>query len=57
MELFSFSGISGLEDVQVDPLRLNRIRVLTGNGPVSVNASLSKVIITGFRNTNVLRSQ
>lgn len=51
-----YKGVPGLEDIKVDPLRINRIRVLTGSGPVSVNASLSKVLITGFRNTKVLRS-
>ena len=51
-----YKGNSNLQNVPVDPMRLNRIRILTGNGPVSVNASLSKVMITGFRNTQVTRS-
>uniref|UniRef100_A0A336MJ95 CSON002346 protein n=1 Tax=Culicoides sonorensis TaxID=179676 RepID=A0A336MJ95_CULSO len=42
-------GIEGLEEVgTIDPLKLGKIRILQGDGPVSVNASLSKVTVTGF---------
>ncbi|XP_059610660.1 protein takeout-like [Phlebotomus argentipes] len=52
-----YTGIEGLEDVVVDPLKINRIKVLQGAGPVSLNASLSKVTVTGFRYTNVTESK
>ncbi|GAB0090478.1 uncharacterized protein DMENIID0001_052140 [Sergentomyia squamirostris] len=52
-----YTGIEGLEDVVVDPLKINRIKVLQGAGPVSLNASLSKVTVTGFRHTKVTESK
>lgn len=51
------TGIEGLEDIgTIDPMRLGKIRILQGDGPVSVNASLSKVTVTGFANTKVVQN-
>ncbi|XP_065090459.1 protein takeout-like [Ochlerotatus camptorhynchus] len=51
------TGIEGLEHVgTIDPMKINKIRILQGDGPVSVNASLSKVVVTGFANTKVVRN-
>lgn len=51
------TGIEGLEDIgTIDPMRLGKIRILQGDGPVSVNASLSKVTVTGFSNTKVVQN-
>lgn len=45
----------GLETI--DPMKIERIRILQGDGPVSVNASLSKVKVTGFSKTKVIENQ
>lgn len=51
------TGIEGIEHVgTIDPMKINKIRILQGDGPVSVNASLSKVVVTGFANTKVVRN-
>ncbi|XP_058444312.1 circadian clock-controlled protein daywake-like [Malaya genurostris] len=51
------TGIEGLEHVgTIDPMKISKIRILQGDGPVSVNASLSKVIVTGFAQTKVVRN-
>ncbi|XP_040174514.1 protein takeout-like [Anopheles arabiensis] len=51
------TGIEGLEHVgTIDPMKISKIRILQGDGPVSVNASLSKVVVTGFASTKVLRN-
>ncbi|XP_055622304.1 protein takeout-like isoform X1 [Toxorhynchites rutilus septentrionalis] len=51
------TGIEGLEHVgTIDPMKINKIRILQGDGPVSVNASLSKVVMTGFAKTKVVRN-
>ncbi|XP_062701149.1 protein takeout isoform X4 [Aedes albopictus] len=48
------TGIEGLEHVgTIDPMKISKIRILQGDGPVSVNASLSKVVVTGFSNTKI----
>lgn len=50
-------GIEGLEGLEtIDPMRIDRIRILQGEGPVSVNASLSKVKVTGFSKTKVMEN-
>lgn len=38
-------------------MSIDRIRILQGDGPVSVNASLSKVKVTGFSKVKVLENQ
>lgn len=38
-------------------MHINKIRILQGDGPVSVNASLTKVVVTGFSKTQVLENQ
>lgn len=50
-------GIEGLDDLQIDPMKLNKIKIFAGDGPVSINSSLSKAIVTGFANTVVLESE
>ncbi|KAG5671079.1 hypothetical protein PVAND_001293 [Polypedilum vanderplanki] len=51
-------GIDGLEGIETtDPMRIDRIRILQGEGPVSVNASLSKIKVTGFAQTKVVQNQ
>uniref|UniRef100_A0A182IM11 Uncharacterized protein n=1 Tax=Anopheles atroparvus TaxID=41427 RepID=A0A182IM11_ANOAO len=51
------TGIEGLEHVgTIDPMKISKIRILQGDGPVSVNASLSKVVVTGFSSTKVVRN-
>lgn len=50
-------GISGLQGLEtIDPMKIDRIRILQGEGPVSVNASLSKVKVTGFSRTKVVEN-
>jgi hypothetical protein len=48
-------GIEGLESI--DPMKIDRIRILQGEGPVSVNASLTKVKVTGFSKVRVIENQ
>lgn len=48
-------GVVGLDSI--DPMKIDRIRILQGEGPVSVNASLSRVKVTGFSKVKVLENQ
>jgi Haemolymph juvenile hormone binding protein (JHBP) len=53
-----FSGkykIDGLDSI--DPMVLDKIKVLQGDGPVNVNASLSKVKIFGFSKVELVQNQ
>lgn len=51
-------GIKGVEGLDsIDPMRIDRIRILQGEGPVSVNASLSKVKVMGFSKVKVVENQ
>lgn len=51
-------GIDGVEGLDtIDPMHIDRIRILQGEGPVSVNASLSKVKVTGFSKVKVIENQ
>lgn len=38
-------------------MKIERIRILQGEGPVSVNASLKNVKVTGFSKTKVIQNQ
>lgn len=52
------TGIEGLEGIDsIDPMKIDRIRILQGDGPVSVNASLTKVVVTGFSRVKVIENQ
>lgn len=51
-------GIEGVEGLDsIDPMRIDRIRILQGDGPVSVNASLSKVKVMGFSKVKVVENR
>lgn len=50
-------GIEGLDNLQIDPMKLNKIKIFSGDGPVSINSSLSKAVVTGFANTVVIESE
>lgn len=51
-------GIEGLDGLtSVDPMRIDRIKILQGEGPVSVNASLTKVKVLGFSKVKVIENQ
>lgn len=51
-------GIEGVEGLDsIDPMIIDRIRILQGEGPVSVNASLSKVKVIGFSKVKVVENQ
>ena len=41
----------------IDPMNIDRIRILQGQGPVSVNASLTKVTVIGFGKTEVVENK
>ncbi|XP_065170545.1 protein takeout-like [Atheta coriaria] len=45
----------GLEPL--DPLRVKRIKILQGAGPVNVNASLSNVTVVGFAHTKIVENR
>lgn len=51
------SGIEGLDNVQIDPMKLSKIKIFAGDGPVSINSSLSKAVVTGFANAKVVESE
>lgn len=56
----SFFFISGLPEIDlppIDPLKIPKLRILQGEGPVNVNAALDNVLVTGFGKTEVLLSQ
>lgn len=51
-------GIDGLETLEtIDPMKLNRIKIFQGEGPVSINSSLSRAVVTGFANTKIVSSK
>lgn len=51
-------GIEGVEGLDsIDPMRIDRIKILQGEGPVSVNASLSKVKVMGFSKVKLVENQ
>lgn len=51
-------GIDGLEGLSsIDPMRIDRIKILQGEGPVSVDASLSKVKVLGFSKVKVIENR
>lgn len=41
----------------IDPLSIDEIRLLQGNGPVSINATLTDVTVRGFDKVKVIESQ
>ncbi|CAK1600798.1 unnamed protein product [Parnassius mnemosyne] len=50
-------GLPEIGMVALDPLKIPKIRILQGEGPVNVNAALDDVIVTGFGATEVLLNQ
>lgn len=52
------TGIEGFTAIEtIDPMKLNRIKIFQGEGPVSINSSLSKASVTGFANTEVISNK
>lgn len=53
--------LSGIDDLNnlptLDPMKIKKIQILQGNGPVNINASLVKVTIRGFERVQVLESR
>ncbi|KAG7306069.1 hypothetical protein JYU34_008650 [Plutella xylostella] len=50
-------GLPEIDLPKLDPLKIPKIRILQGEGPVNVNAALDDVIVTGFGKTEVQLSQ
>ncbi|KAL0881075.1 hypothetical protein ABMA27_002203 [Loxostege sticticalis] len=50
-------GLPEIDMPPLDPLKIPKIRILQGEGPVNVNAALDDVTVTGFGKTEVLISQ
>lgn len=51
-------GIEGFTAIEtIDPMKLNRIKIFQGEGPVSINSSVTKVSVTGFADTEVVESK
>lgn len=51
-------GIEGVEGLDsIEPMKIERIKILQGEGPVSVNASLTKVRVQGFSKVKVTENQ
>lgn len=42
-----------VEDIEVpiDPVKLKKLKILSGEGPVSMNTTLSKAVISGLADT------
>lgn len=58
--MYIFFNVTGLPEIglqPLDPLKIPKIRILQGEGPVNVNAALDDVTVTGFGKTEVLISQ
>lgn len=58
--IFVLICVLGLPEIglePLDPLKIPKIRILQGEGPVNVNAALDDVTVTGFGKTEVLSSQ
>lgn len=52
------TGVEGLAEVEtIDPMKLAKIKIFSGDGPVSINSTLSKSLVTGFANVHVKRSR
>lgn len=48
---YSLTGpVDGL-DIPIDPVKLKKIKILSGNGPVNLNTTLSKAVVKGLSNT------
>lgn len=59
-KLFSqlVTGIPGFDGFEtIDPFKLNRIKIFQGDGPVSINSSLSKATVTGFSKLEIVESK
>ncbi|XP_047513300.1 circadian clock-controlled protein daywake-like [Pieris napi] len=50
-------GLPEIDLPPLDPLKIPKIRILQGDGPVNVNAALDDVTVSGFGKTDVLLSQ
>ncbi|XP_026762157.2 circadian clock-controlled protein daywake-like [Galleria mellonella] len=50
-------GLPEIDVPPLDPMKIPKIRILQGDGPVNVNAALDDVTVTGFGETEVLLSQ
>ncbi|KAM3963654.1 protein takeout [Aphomia sociella] len=50
-------GLPEIDMPPLDPMKIPKIRILQGDGPVNVNAALDDVTVTGFGQTEVLLSQ
>lgn len=57
MTYICFPGLPEIDMPPLDPLKIPKIRILQGEGPVNVNAALDDVTVTGFGKTEVLISQ
>lgn len=53
----SIPGLPEIDLAPLDPLKVPKIRILQGDGPVNVNAALDDVTVSGFGHTEVLKSQ
>ncbi|XP_026477545.1 uncharacterized protein LOC113383497 [Ctenocephalides felis] len=51
------TGIAEIDVPAADPLHIDKLRILQGQGPVSVNASLENVVITGFSKTKIVENR
>lgn len=50
-------GIEGFDAIKtIDPMSLSRIKILQGEGAVSINSTLTKGVATGFSNVKVVES-
>lgn len=50
-------GIDGLQDLHFDPMKMNRIKISGDDGPVSINMTITKGVVTGFSSIVVVESE
>lgn len=55
--MFLIPGLPDIDLPPLDPLKIPKIRILQGEGPVNINAALDDVTVTGFGRTEVLVNQ
>lgn len=47
------TGVPEIGIMPLDPLKITKIDIISGEGPVSIELSLNNVTITGFKDTEV----
>lgn len=54
-----YKGIDGIGLETIDPMKLNKLKIVQGDvqAPVSINSSFSKATVAGFAETKILSNK